>query len=68
MPFVLIERSARLVMALIHSVCVCVRACVCACVRVCLRALGCMRVLNVKYVCAGVCLWKNGGRREGERM
>ena len=39
MPFVLIERSARLVMALTHC-----RLCVCVCVRACVRA--CVLFLN----------------------
>ena len=45
-------------------VCVCVCVCVCACVRararararVCVYVCVCTRVLNAKYVCAGVCV------------
>ena len=58
--------------------CMCVRACVRACMRVCVYVCVCVRacmcvcarapVLNVKYVCAGVCLWNNGGGRKEERM
>ena len=59
------------------SVCVCVRACVrvcMACVRACVRVCVCVckectRVLNVKYVGAGVCLWKKLRRvRGGENV
>ena len=55
-------------------VCACVRACVHACVRACVRVCVCVckectRVLNVKYVGAGVCLWKKLRRvRGGENV
>ena len=64
MPFVLIERSARLVMALTHCrlcVCVCVRACVRACVHacvcVCVCACACVRACVRACVCVCVCVY-----------
>ena len=48
------------------------RVCVCACVRACVCVCVCKeytRVLNVKYVGAGVCLWKKLRRvRGGENV
>ena len=35
------------------------------CVCVCICAHACTHVLNVTYVCAGVCLWKKPGRARG---
>ena len=44
----------------------CACACVCACV--CAGACGCMHVLNITHVFAGVIQWKKPGQASGERM
>ena len=44
----------------------CACACVCACV--CAGACGCMHVLNITHVFAGVCQWKKPGQASGKRM
>ena len=51
-----------------HEVCVCARACELVCVRVCERTHGCMCVLNITRVFAGVCQRKKPGQASGDRM